>query len=227
MEDCPIRGKLLKNLRLLMEITQEQMAGEFGMSSSRLRDIEQEKVPLSARLQTRVMKRLPILIITRLADSLSLDNDPTNIGLPYWEKVLHSVRSLSPDSIDESQLPEIARQFYLFVPYRSRGSVKDIEAVCSDEKSRKWFEKYKEPLEAMESKYSSEINDEEFQCPSRDADHESIFTAKIDRNLLERLENEAGNRGLSLSKLLESIANYYFESKRLFTNEGKSSEDPV
>lgn len=225
MENC-LRGKFLKNLRVLLEMTQEKMAGEFDVSSSMLRNIEQEKMPLSARLQTKIMKRLPILIISRLGDSLSLNNDPTQIGPSDWEKVLQSVRSLSPESIEENEIPEMAHQLYVFFPRHlpgprdaSRWSSTDIEPLCLDEKERKWYEKYQETLESMESKFSDELNYEEFQSPFGNTDHESIFTAKMDRRLLDKLNKEAANRGLTLSKLLESIVTYYFESKRLFVGE--------
>jgi transcriptional regulator with XRE-family HTH domain len=219
-----LRGKFLKNLRLFLEMTQEKMAGEFDMSSSMLRNIEQEKMPISVRLRSKILKRLPILILNRLGDSYSLDRFHMGTGLCDWEKVLKSVRTLSPESIDEDQIPEIASQFYTYVPYLSPErrdacfSIKDSEPLSLDEEERKRYEKYQEILK---SKCTNELNYEDFQCPDflEYSASESILTAKIDRKLRDRLNKEATNRGLTVSKLLESIVNYYFESKRLFMGE--------
>lgn len=191
-----LRGKFLKNLRLFLEMTQEKMAGEFDMSSSMLRNIEQEKMPISIRLRSKIMKRLPVLILSRLGDSLSLERYHMGTGLCDWEKVLQSVRSLSPESIDEDQIHEIAEQFYIYVPY------------LSPERRDAYFTiKDSEPL-FFDGEKGSDYGDTE-----------AIVTAKLDRKLLDRLNSEAKNRGLPLSKLLESMVKYYFESKRLFLGE--------
>ncbi|MBI5249099.1 MAG: helix-turn-helix transcriptional regulator [Desulfomonile tiedjei] len=239
-----LTGKFLKSLRLLLEMTQEKMAGEFGMSSSRLRDIEQEKVPISTRLETKIMKRLPTLLISRFGDSVCLDMEHREMGLSDWERILRFVAYVSPESIEERQIPQLADKFVRIFIWDARS---DFERK-SDETWRNFRRPLCEWLELEKSIPFKEVNEESCNPSTPDVttigetmpggpagsefgvstpDSESEFTSRINAKLLERLYKEAEDRGLTFGELMESIVNYYFESKRVFMKEGNPSNDPV
>ncbi|AFM23313.1 hypothetical protein [Desulfomonile tiedjei] len=215
MENCEptFNGKFLKNIRLVLELTQEKMAGDLEMSSSMLRIYEQKNLPISPRVHTRVTKRLPNLILKTLIqpkfNSILPLKNPIEMGVSDWEEVLESLSRLSPEAFEKNQMRELARLIHASCPYRSipRDSYLGERFLVWDKISPNSLAS--EPSQPEDQNISATAS-----LYSDPTDQKANLTAKIDKKLLEHLNKEAD--GDDISELLESIVSYYFESKKLF-----------